>query len=210
MEKELTLKEKGKKKLAEWKQFAEELNVQLHLGVADTKEEFEVQKKNLLKVLNAFSERLEDARDISKKSVLKVKTSLQDLRVQAALGKAETEEQLKEQQKKLAHGIHDLKHKISSAYESTKEGAEHFFEEVSDQLEDYHTRFDLLRLQVHLGKEEAKEEWEERKHTLTHKLAVIKARLHGAEENAEEKWNDFSTEIKSAWRHFKRAFKNPD
>ncbi len=210
MEKERTLKEKGKKKLKEWKQFAEELQVQLSLGVAESKDEFEKQKKNLKALLDNFSNQLEHASEVSKESLLKIRSSLESLRVQAALSKAETEDQLREQQKRLTHGIHDLKHKISSAYGVAKEETESFLEDVGDRLEDFHTRFDLLRLQAHLGKAEAKEEWSERKKELSHKLHEIKVKLHDTEEDATERWKEFSSEISSSWDHFKKAFRGND
>ncbi|MEP1097335.1 MAG: hypothetical protein ABJG78_19620 [Cyclobacteriaceae bacterium] len=208
MEKELTLVEKGEKKLKEWKHQVEELSLQLQLGIAETKDEFEEQKKKLSTWLDSLGDKLEETKDISKEKLRGIKSSLEELRVQAALGKAETEEHLKEQQKNITLGLHELRRKLSSAYNSTKEGAGSVIEEVSDQLDDFHTRFDLFRLRMHLGMTEAQEEWDEKKKELAHKLAMVKARLIQAEKETEIKWDGFSSEMSAAWRHFKKAFKN--
>lgn len=208
MEQEQTLKEKGQQKLKEWKSQAKELNHQLHLGTVETKEEFEKQKKRLTRWLDSLAQKVENSKDVTKEKALSIKSSLEELRVQATLGKAETEEHLKEQQKKIALGLHNLKQNLSEVLHSSKEGTHELVEEVSDQLDDFHTRFDLFRLQFHLGKIEAKKEWDEKKKELSHKLSVVKAKLLGAEKATSNKWEGFSSEMGDAWGHFKKAFKN--
>jgi len=203
-----TLLDKGEKKLKEWMHQVEELNKQLQFGITETKEEFEQQKKGLGKWLDSLGDKLEDTKYISKEKFLSVKSSLEELRVQTALGKAETEDHLKEQQKSILLGLHELKQKLSNKYDSTKEGTSALEEELSDQLDDFHTRFDLFRLRLHLGKAEAEEEWDEKKKELSHKLTVIKAKLNMAEKETEIKWDGFSSEMGTAWQHYKKAFQN--
>jgi len=207
MVKEWTLLEKGERKLKEWKRNAEELNHQLHLGIAETKEEFEDQKKKLSLWLDSLEDTLGNAKEVSKEKFLSIKASMQELRLQIALGKTETIEHLHEQQRNIALGLHDLKQKLSSVYGASKEEANDIIEEVSDQLDSFHTRFDLFRLRMHLAKTDAEEDWNEKKKELAHKLAVVKARLIQAEKETDHKWESFSSEMSSAWRHFKKAFK---
>ena len=201
-----TLLEKGEKKLKEWKHQVEELNKQLHFGITETKEEFEEQKKGLGRWLDSLGDQLEDTKHLSREKHLSIKSSLEELRVQVALGKAETAEHSKKQLRNITLGLHNLKQKLSNTYNSTKDSAYDITEEMSNQLEDFHLRFDLFRLRLHLGKAEAEEEWDEKKKELSHKLAVIKAKLNRAEKETEIKWDGFSSEMGTAWQHFKKAF----
>ncbi|WP_420577727.1 hypothetical protein [Ekhidna sp.] len=208
MKDELTLKEKGAKKLFEWKQFVHELNEQLHHEVSDAKEEFERQKKKLRTWLDSLENDLDHAIDVSKEKAEGIKASIEELRVQAALGRAEAEDLMHDQQKKLVKGLHDLKHKIHTLYDSSKEDAQSFKEKVEDKVDDFHTRFDLFRLQWHLGMTEARQEWKEKKKELSHRLHEVNTKLDHLEEEASDKWTGFSSEMSEAWDHFKKAFKS--
>ena len=155
-----------------------------------------------------MDDQLEDAWDISKEKVRDIRSSLEELRVQAALGRAEAEDLMHDQQKELVKGLHDLKHKINSIYGSSKEEVQTFKEKVSDKADDFHTRFDLFRLQWHLGMVEAKEEWQEKKKELSHHLHELHSKLDHLEKEAADKWKGFSSEMSEAWDHFKKAFKS--
>ncbi len=208
MEELSTLKDKSTKKLKEWKRFAEELNVQLHLGAKEAKDKFEEQKKSLGQWLDSIEGKIDGAVDISKEKASDLRSSIDKLRLQAVLGKAESEDYLKDQQKKIAEGLQDIKQKLTDVYDTTKEETSSMIEEISEQLEDFNTRFDLFRLQVHLGRVEVKEEWEEKKKELSSKLNQWKSKLERAEDTVEDKWKGFSEEMTEAWSHFKKAFTN--
>ena len=76
-----------------------------------------------------------------------------------------------------------------------------------DNLDDFHTRFDLFRLQLHLGKEEAKEDWEQKKKDISNELHTINFKIAKGYEDRAENWDHFSDEITEAWKHIKNSFK---
>ena len=202
------LKGKVQEKLNNWKASAEHLNVQLHLGAEEAKDEFEKQKNKLGDWLEIQNKKLDNTKDISREKAVQIKAALEELQVQAALGKAETEDALKEQQKKLSNGIHNLKVLINKNYNRVKENTTEFTEEISETLDDYHTRFDLFRLQTHLAKMDANESWNKKKKELSAKLHDLNVNLERKKEKATEKLDDFSDEMSEAWSHIRKAFRS--
>ena len=207
MEKELLIKEKAKEKLQAWKALAEQLNVQLHLGIAESKDEFEKQKKHLSSLIDATNKKLRILKGISQDSAIKLKSELEELQVQATLGKADTQDAFKDQQQKMAQKIHQLRQSISEFYDSTEENVKDFAEITDEMLNNYHTRFDLFRLQFHLGKKETEQAWEHRKKEVSEVLHHIKVKIDKGSEVSEEKWDNFSKEMSEAWNHVIKAFK---
>ncbi len=199
--------ERVRAKLNEWKAKLEQLNVQLHLGADEAKDEFENQKHNLHDWLNSAEQKLDRSKKLTKETIADLRGKMDELRVQANLGVAEGKDALKEQQDNLNKGIRSLRSRFKDAYSDVSDEIDDMSEEAREKLDDFHTRFDLFRLQMHLGKEEAKEEWERRKKELSQKLKDIDSKVDSAAKQGSEKLDNFSGEISDAWNHFLKAFK---
>lgn len=197
------LNERIKDSLLASKQLAEALNVQLHLGAAEAREEFEKQKKYLGEWLNTAENNLDAAKDVSQEKAKELKTLIDSLRVQAALGKAEAGDKWNEQQEKLYKGVWELRQEFDKVKSSLGE----FADEADDTLENFQTRFDLFRVQLNLGKAETQELWEAKQKEIAAKLQDLKTRLSEEEKVAAERWDVFAGEMKTAWSHVKNAFK---
>ncbi|MCF8368942.1 MAG: hypothetical protein K9G76_07850 [Bacteroidales bacterium] len=199
-------KEKAEKKLNDWKSLASLINELLLFEAEQIKNEFENQKKNLSTWLESVNANIHNVKDLSEIKVQKIKSSIEMLRVQAALGKAETEDALKEQQETISNGIQQLKMNIAEAYDSSKGKIGILTDDTVDKLEDFYTRFDLFRLQLHLGKEEAKVEWEKKKKEISSVLHLIDDKISKKYEDRTENWDKFSDEMTEAWQRIKQAF----
>jgi hypothetical protein len=197
------MKKKEKKRIKGWKSLADQLHDQLHLGAEEAKDEFENQKKNLKTWLDSVGDKLDQAKDIGSEKVQKLKSSVEALRVQAALAEAETKEEIEEQHKKIAEGIHQLRHEISETYDDSKEKVGGFQAKMDNKLDDFQTRFDLFRLQLHLGKMEADENWEQKKKDIADRLFQLKSRLKTKGKEMEGKWDEFSNEIRDGWKQIR-------
>ncbi len=202
------LKDRAKAKLTDWKASVEHLNVQLHLGAAEAREEFEKQKKNIGSWLDIIEDKLKNTKDLGTEKALKLKTSLEELRVQAALGKAESEDVMYEQVKNINKGIHNLKHNLNQTIDASEEEFHELSEKSHDRLDDFHTRFDLFRLRAHLGKKEVEETWEDKKKELATKLHELDNNLDKSKHAASEKWEHFTEEVSESWKVLKNAFKS--
>ncbi|MBN1340998.1 MAG: hypothetical protein JXA03_16840 [Bacteroidales bacterium] len=175
-----TNKETEQKKLNDWKSLAEDLNVLLHMEATGIKDEFEKQKKHLMGWLESANDWLSNVNDLTEEKEKKIKSSIEKLRIQAATGKAETEDALKEQQRTISNGIEQLKINITEAYGSSKVKIGNFAGEAADKLDDFHTRFDLFKLQLYLGRAEAKEEWEQKKKEISDQLHKINVKIQSS------------------------------
>jgi len=204
---EQTFKEKAERKLKDLKTLKEHLNVQLHLGTAEIKDEFENQKKNLKEWLDTVNTKLFNAKEISEEKAQKLNTSLEALRTQATLGIASTDEALIEQQKRISNGILHLQMDIEDTFGSSKEQIVDFAEEADDKLNDFHARFDLFRLQLQHGKEESKEIWEQKKKAIFDELHAVEIRIDKGIVETSEKLDSFSDQITDTWKQLKNAFK---
>ena len=181
----------------------DQLQVQLHQGAEEAKDEFENQKKELTTWLDSVGEKLDKAKDTGSEKAQKLKSSLEELRVQAALAKAETKDEIEEQQKMIAKGIHQLRHEISETVDDSKEKVEKIHVKMDDKLDDYQTRFDLFRLQLHLGKMETEENWDQKKEDIGDKLAQLKTKLKIKGKELDGKWDEFSGEISEGWKQIR-------
>jgi len=201
-----TLKERAQDTLNEWKSAAESLHLQLHLGKAEAEKEFDNQRKKLDKWALETSQRVEDAKDISEEHTRKLKASLEELRLQATLGRAETEDLLREQQKNLKQAIDRLQSDLEEVFKTTREQGDGLMEETMLRLQDYQTRFEIFRLQLHLARAEGEQEWEKRRKEAESRLQEMKADLEKRAEEAADRWDTFSSEMQAAWKHVRKAF----
>ncbi|WP_439152836.1 hypothetical protein [Winogradskyella sp.] len=92
----------------------------------------------------------------------KAAIEIEELQVQAALGKAEAKDKYEEIKKKFNLVLHEAKSKIDSGKE---------------KVEDIDTKFDELRVQLELGKAEGLDAFKEQKKGLLNKLHEIEVKI---------------------------------
>lgn len=92
----------------------------------------------------------------------KAAIEIEELQVQAALGKAEAQDKYEEVKKKFNNVLHDAKSKIHAGQE---------------KVEDIDTKFDELRVQLELGKAEGLDSFRVEKRKLLSKLHEIEVKI---------------------------------
>ncbi|MBD3638742.1 MAG: hypothetical protein HUJ25_15420 [Crocinitomicaceae bacterium] len=92
----------------------------------------------------------------------KAATELEELQVQASLGKKEALDKYEESKKKFKSFIHDTKVKM---------------EKGKDSLGDLHQKFDELKVQLALGKAETLESFQEQKKKILNSLREIESKI---------------------------------
>ncbi len=92
----------------------------------------------------------------------KVAIEIEELQVQAALGKAEAQDKYEEVKKKFNTVLHDANYKIHAS---------------KDKIEDIDTKFDELRVQLELGKAEGLDSFRVEKRKLLSKLHEIEVKI---------------------------------
>jgi hypothetical protein len=91
----------------------EELQVQTALGKAELADKLEEIKKETKDKINHIKWDVNSVVEDGKDAYESIKSKVEHLQVQLALGKAETADEIHEQKKKISAAIHDVKHLIS-------------------------------------------------------------------------------------------------
>lgn len=190
-----------------WKATAEELQLQLHLGSKELGDKFEDQKKEILHWSQDTREKLEGEVGTA---ATELRAKLERLELQAALGKAETKEAIQEQRKKMAALVSEAHESSTHLLGDSKKNLGELAAKANTKLDEWHTKFDLLRLHISLGAAEASDEWKEKKEDLKESLHKLESKLDDLSEDSEESWSNFKGEIAEAWTHVKKAFSKTD
>jgi len=186
-----------------WKRKADELKLQLHLGSRELTDKFEEQKKEIARWSEETRHKLSDE---SSERATALKTKLEELEVQAALGRAESKQALEEQRKKMSAALREAKEEAEKISSDAKTKVKEIAENTNTTLDTWHMKFDILRLQLKLGAAEASSEWEERKKELSKSINNLENKMKEAGKKSGESWDNFKSEMSEAWGHFRKAF----
>ncbi|MFT6166529.1 MAG: gas vesicle protein [Vicingaceae bacterium] len=195
-----------KEKLNDWKSQAELFKQQLLLEKNEAEVAFEEKKEEMAEWLDDVRDDIKDWQKEGQEDLSKLKAKVEDLQVQLALKKADSLDQLKANQKKLNNGFRELKYELNKAMEDGKESLQKWAALTEDTIDQYHTRFDLFKVQLSFALEDGEEKLEEKQKELTQKIAEFKQKLEKLEDQGDLKWDNFKKEIGSAWEHVKKAF----
>lgn len=179
----------------------EEFRLQSALGKAEAKDAFEVAKKMFNKYVHETKIRIDDARNISKERYTQLKTALETLQVQLALGKAETKEAFEHQRKKIVLALNALEMVLRKNKTSDK-----YYAKLQIEVKKFNIKLDILKLRFELNKLGVRSDFDHKKIDFSDKLVNIKKRLLKKEKEIENRWEYFNNEITVAYSHLKRAF----
>jgi hypothetical protein len=179
----------------------EQFRLQASLGKAEAKDVYEEVKKKFNLYVHEAKLQINGIKEIAKEKSTELKTALEELQVQLALGKAETKEIFEEQRKKITHALSSLEAFIHSNKTSNE-----YYTKLMMESEKFKLKLDILHLQYKLSKLSKLEKMDEKKESLSKILSDIKNRLAKTEKEAEGKWDHFHEEISNAYSHLKKAF----
>ena len=179
----------------------EHFQLQFALGKAQAKDAYEETKKNFYRYIHEAKILLENAKEITKEKATILKTILEELQVQLALGKAETKEAFEEQRKKITNALNDLEALIRSNKTSSE-----YYSKLMMETEKFKVKMEILRMQYKLNKLDKHVAMNDKKVEFSKKLSDIKNRMAKKEQKAEGKWEHFREEISDAYSHLKKAF----
>jgi gas vesicle protein len=195
-----------KEKLKEWKSQAESLKLQMHLGKKDAADAFEEKKEEMSKWLDEVGNDIKGLQKEGQEDLIDLRSKVENLQLQLALKKADSLDQLKTNQKKLNNSFNDVKYELNKNIESGKESLKKWADLTEHKIDQYHSRFDLFKLQLSLAMMEGEEEVEEKRKKVVSKISDYKQSLENLENETELKWSYFKKEIGAAWDHVKNAF----
>lgn len=189
--------------LNKWKQKAEELRVQLHLGGKDALEKFNEDKRQ---IATWAKESKTEFSKFTSENVTALKTRMEELELQAALAKAETKDEILEQRAELNRALENAQVEVNKFKSNASTEVKDLAHRTEEKLDDWRSKFDLLKLQLHLGAMDADKEWEEKKRELGGKLDELETKLSKAREDGSKTVQNVKEDITDAWKSVKAKF----
>lgn len=195
---EKTVLQKVSEKLLEAHREIDELALQLSLGKAEGKDKFEEIKKEFRAEVTRLKDLLSNASD----NVLspEVRSRIEALELQLALGRAESRERFDEQKNKIISALHSLETEIKDQWHRIQ--APHQF---AHQVEKFKLKLEILRLRFGLKKFEVKEDYHSRMATAKSEINSLTSGARDQLSKGKEKYDDFRDEVSLAYKHLKKA-----
>lgn len=168
-----------------------EFQVQLALGKAEARDEYEKLKKDLKKQFSTANPTYQ----AGKKQVEKIESGIDELKVQLALGKADTIDAFDFQKKKITSALNKLDTAIAALPNDDK-----FKLAAKSEIEITKIKLDILRLHYRFSHMTADE--------TAKRVGDLKQRIKEIKDNAvlTEELGKVEREIDSAYTHLKKAF----
>jgi cytochrome c556 len=191
--------------LQNWQTRLEELRLQLALGEMDAADEFEELKKRYRKHFESFRKKLDEMED--SELVTELKTTLEKLRLQLALGRAESKDAFDEQKAKLKRLMARLRGQARKMAKEHEGELKEWNELLDDVMEHLSMHLDILRLQFHLGKAEAREKIREKRKEMEERMKKLNDRLEKLAAAGKEKWDEIYKDLSSMYNDFRSNMK---
>lgn len=196
-----TEKKAGDKLISGLQKAATELQdyqVQLALGKAEAHDKYEELKKKFSKTMNNIKGRLGTAERRVAQAVI---NDVEGLRVQLALGKAESKEAFQEQKKKVFRAFNKLDKRLQVLPLVTKTD-----EQLRHEMEMFRIKMELLDLHYALGAMDVQDKYEEKKEQIEKAIAKAKAKYAQRRAEAAKRRHVRHEEVAEAYKHLKKAF----
>lgn len=176
----------------------EELQVQIALGKAESKDLFESMKKSLEARVRELKQKIRQVK--TNDDVLPIVNALEHLQVQLALGIAGSKEIFEEQRRNIEQGLSEVESHLKSGAPGRQVA------KMQLEIEKFRAKLQLLSLSYKLQKTNLRYDLQQRKDDLEQQLHSLKVRLELKEVEVKNKWQHFKTEIKEAFDGIRSVF----
>lgn len=178
----------------------EEFRLQAALGKAEARDVYEDVKKKFNTYTHEAKIQLEGLKEVAQERSLQLKTLLETLQVQLALGKAETKEAFETQRKKIEKTLNELEELIRN-----NKTANEYYTTLLLEIGKFRIKLEILKLRFELKKLETRVEFDNKKKDLLQKISDIKTRFEKRGGETQATWEHFRDEITEAYAHLKNA-----
>ncbi|NNC83035.1 MAG: hypothetical protein HKN79_05615, partial [Flavobacteriales bacterium] len=166
----------------------EELQVQAALGKAEAKDKWEETKHGFTHYLHETKSKVQGE---GGERWQEVQAAMDRLKVQLALGKAETSDAYHEQKKKISNAIHDLQLKIKKDEKLGKA-----YSLLNVEAEKFKLKMESLEGKFDESKVKAEESFEEKKKDFNRFVETVENKLST---DSEGRWSNFQDEMSEAF-----------
>jgi len=185
----------------------EAFRLQLALGKADASDKFEEMKTGLNTFVSGLKGNLNKLKALSENKFESLRTAIEELQVQLALGKAEARVHYEIQEKKILAAIKKIEKSLEKLTEETTLPPQ-LENELKRELTKARIKMEILRLRFQMKKMDAKIEVKGFMKEHLESLNKLGDKIKSAASPKEQKgkWNHFNEEMKEAYEHMKTAF----
>ena len=180
---------------------AEKLKDKLDLNTADARKEFDYQAEKMKDWMNENDINSESFKHNNEEAKEKLKILFEELQVQLTLGKAESEDAIREQSKKVKGQIQKIKIEIDKddQFQKIRKGAYEKLEELNDTIS-------ILSMKFEYDIEDGKEMWEEKKKEINKEIDNWNNEFEEIKNKSADKIEEVTEEISKVWSKIKKSF----
>lgn len=197
----MDLNDKLKDTISDIKSKTEKLKGKLNLNAEDAKKEFNFQVEKLQQWMDENDINSETFKDKSDEAKVEIKTAFEELQLQMALAKADGEDYIKENSKKINEKINKIKLEIEkdSRFKELNKNAHSTLDELSDTIS-------ILSIKFQYDIEDGKEIWEEKKNEISKEIDSLSDEFDKLKEMSSQKMDEVSEEVSNLWRKFRKSY----
>jgi HAMP domain-containing protein len=188
-------------KLLEAQQELDELALQFTLGKAEAKDKFEELKITFARQLQVVKAALNQAEVQTMAN--RLKTRVEDLELQLALGKSETKEIFEAQRKKILEALVRLENDLKQSLPASIN-----LEELYHEIEKFKLKLEIIRLKFILKKFMVKDSFREKMKDARRNVSRLTDQASSKWKAGSEKLTDFKDEIQLAYKHLRKAIES--
>jgi hypothetical protein len=177
----------------------EEFQLQAALGKAEAENKYEEAKKKFHSVIHETKVSADTNLEAGKEKIDEVNAKIDQLKVQLALGKADTLDAFKEQKRKILDAAHELEVKIK-----TNDKLNRAYTYTLIELDMFKVQLEILEDKFQEGKKDVKDAFNRGKEKLNSFIDKLKA--ESDEDKIESRWEHFQDEMSDAFSHLRNAF----
>jgi hypothetical protein len=177
----------------------EEFQLQAALGKAEAQDKYEEAKKKFHSVIHETKVSANTNLEAGKEKIDEVNAKIDQLKVQLALGKADTVDAFQEQKKKILDAAHELEVKIK-----TNDKLNRAYTYTLIELDMFKVQLEILEDKLKEGKKDVTDAFARGKEKLN--SFIDKLKTESEEDKIESRWEHFQDEMSDAFSHLRNAF----
>jgi hypothetical protein len=188
-------------RLLEAQQELDELAVQFALGKAEARDKFEEIKTSFKSYVTAFKSKLNQGE--VHQLTQQLRSRIDELELQLALGKVETKELFEEQRKKIMDSLTAFEDALNRSLPALVD-----VDVLYHEIEKFKLKLEIIRLKFVLKKFSIKDSFRERMKESRLKVTKLTDQLNANWESGNNKLSNLKDEIQLAYRHLRKAIKS--
>ena len=181
----------------------EEFALQFALGKAVAGEKFEELKKDFMGKTSLWKQRIAALKTGNEKEMELLKSKIEALQVQLALGKADAKDFFIVQKKKILDSVHEIESGLKR-----NPLAKELQREISHEIEKFKLKLEILELQFELKTFTSKEKLKDAMGAAEIEIEKLFKKIDEKWDEAKSKKTDFAEEISKSFEHLKKAVKS--